>query len=351
MAQKTILHVCVLDKFIPPFVDFVKTHFEFEKHLFIVMGDIKKHPIALRENVIYIENVKSLILIKALYRSDKIILHGLFDYRAVVLLSLQPWLLKKCYWIMWGGDLYRYQFRRRNLKNNIYEQIRAFVIRRVGHFVTYVKGDYELAQKWYGAKGQWHECFMYPSNLYKDYAVPPKQGDTINILVGNSADPSNNHVEILEKLKGYKEQNIQIYCPLSYGPAEYAERITKLGNELFGAKFTPLLDFMPFNKYLELLGQIEIAVFAHKRQQGMGNTTTLLGLGKKVYMRTEIVTWGALRQLGLHVYDVGSINLSPLPDERAIENRQIISEVFSESNLILQLSKIFDADSSSRCNS
>lgn len=38
---------------------------------------------------------------------------------------------------------------------------------------------------------------------------------------------------------------------------------------------------MPFEEYLGLLAKIDIAILNHKRQQAMGNITTLLGLGKK----------------------------------------------------------------------
>ena len=38
----------------------------------------------------------------------------------------------------------------------------------------------------------------------------------------------------------------------------------KLGKELFGEKFFPIFDFMPFENFMKLLGQIDLALFAHK---------------------------------------------------------------------------------------
>lgn len=342
MVQKTILHICILDKFIPPFVDFVQTNFKFDKQIFVLFGDTTKYPIKSYENIFHIKNVKNLaFFLKNLYKADKIILHSLFHQKIVKLLAIQPWLLKKCYWVMWGGDLYHYQLRTRTLKSNIYEAIRSFLIKRIGHIVTQIEGDYKLAQQWYGAKAKWHECFMYLSNTYKDYTLPPKQGNSINILVGNSADPTNNHVEIFEKLKPYKNQDIKIFCPLSYGSVEHAERMAKLGKELFGDKFSPLLNFMSFDKYLELLGQIDIAVFAHKRQQGMGNTTTLLGFGKKVYLHHDVTPWAFYSGLGVEIFDVDKLDLLPIQDEVAKKNKKIVMNYFSKKNLITQLKEIF----------
>ena len=87
-------------------------------------------------------------------------------------------------------------------------------------------------KRWYGAKGKYHECFMYPSNLYKQYNVKLKKDSTINIQVGNSADPTNNHIEAFEMLRKYKHENVKIYVPLSYGNQNYASTVISKGGAL-----------------------------------------------------------------------------------------------------------------------
>lgn len=339
-----IVHIAVGDKFITPFVQFIESHFDSTEHLFLI-SPLTLYKVKPRANVVMVgEHMsrfrKMAVWTNAMNKADKIILHGIFDIRIVNLLCLQPWLLKKCYWIMWGGDLYRYKLRGLGIRSDIQEAKRAFVIKRIGHLVSHVRGDFELAQKWYGATGQYHECFMYPSNLYKEYEIPEKQGTSINILLGNSADPSNNHFELLDQLVRYKYQDILVYCPLSYGDAQYAERVIKQGQVLFGGKFIPLRDFMPFEKYLELLGQIDVGIFAHKRQQGMGNITTLLGLGKKVYMRSDVTSWKTFEQLGVRLYDVNEIEMTRIEAGIAKRNQEIISSYFSERKLIKQWEEI-----------
>jgi dTDP-N-acetylfucosamine:lipid II N-acetylfucosaminyltransferase len=343
LKQAKILHICSAEKFIPAFIEFIRINFNWEQHSFIIWGgDIVNHTIRLDDSIVQLKSRKQLFAVSsAMHQADKIIMHGLFNHN-LIFLALQPWLLKKCYWFIWGGDLYCHKLRVRNFRSDVQETIRAFVIKRIGHFVTYIKGDYELAQKWYGVKGKYYKCLMYPSNLYKEYEVPPKQGETVNILVGNSADPTNYHAEVFEKLRLYKDDNIQIYCPLSYGQADYAEGIVKLGTELFGSKFTPLLDFMPFEKYLELLGQIDIAVFAHERQQAMGNTITLLGLGKKVFTRKDVTPWFLFNGLGVKVFDVSEFELFSMGEDVQKRNQQCIKTHFSEPKLVEQLHDIFD---------
>lgn len=332
-----ILHLMPLDKFIQPFINFTTENFEKKEHSFFVISrDFSKYELNHNSvNIISSLNSKNIIkLFIRLYKSDKIIIHGLFSKFLLLLLFLQPWLLKKCYWVMWGGDFY---FPEKQ------SWIKKQVIKKMGHFITYIKGDYELAKKWYGAKGEYHECFMYPSNLYKEYDIKPKKHTTINIQLGNSADPANNHIEVLQSLKKFKDEDIQIFVPLSYGSKEYAQNVITKGKELFGDKFIALTEFMPFEKYLEFLGDIDIAIFAHKRQQAMGNTITLLGLGKKVYMRSDVTPWQLFDDISIKVFDVKNIEIDLINKQKQKENQEKIKEYFSKKNYLKQLQNLFES--------
>jgi hypothetical protein len=122
---------------------------------------------------------------------------------------------------------------------------------------------------------------------------------------------------------------------------EYAKNITDRGKEIFGDKFIAMLDFMPFDKYLEFLGEIDIAVFAHKRQQAMGNTITLLGLGKKVYMRNDVTPFETFKDIGVKVFDVESIEIDLIDEITKEQNLKRIKEHFSKANYIKQLKNLF----------
>jgi len=344
MSHGTVLHLFGWDKkFFLPFRSFIQEHFADGRHQFIVYGDVMVDDVPASPDTSVMPSIfKNFVaMTRAMNKAEKIILHGMFNNHLFYFLAIQPWLLKKCYWVVWGGDLYIHNASLKDWRWKKNEFFRHFIIMRMGHFITYIKGDYELAKQWYGARGEYHHCLMYPSNTYKDHAVPPKKGNATNIIVGNSADPSNNHEEVLRKLTAYKEENIQIYCPLSYGSVEVAERIAALGKDLFGEKFTPLLDFMPFEDYLELLGQIDIAVFAHKRQQAMGNTITLLGLGKKVYMRSDVTPRAMFVELGVKVFEIQNFDLTPLNDNVRKGNQLRIESHFSATAFTKQLRTIF----------
>lgn len=270
--SKKILHIMKPEKFNVPFINFIENNFDIINHKFLFLSK-KNYDYGLSDdhNPIFIK-YNYFSLLKELYSSDKIILHGLWKNNFILLLFLNSYLLKKCYWSIWGGDLYPI--------NNI-NWIKRQVIKKMGHFVTYIKGDYELIKKNFEIKGQYHESIMYISNLYNKNKLTIKKDNFINIQIGNSGFESNNHKEVFNKLILFKDENIKIYVPLSYGKDSYINEIINEGRNLFGDKFIPITEFMPFDKYLQFLASIDISIFAHNRQQALGNIITLLGLGKK----------------------------------------------------------------------
>ena len=281
-----------------------------------------------------------------MYMAKKIYLHGLFNPHLVLILFLQPWLIKKCNWMIWGGDLYYYKSREKDFKSNLYEFTRKCVIKRMGGFITHIKGDYELAKLWYGARGKYYYSFMYPSNLFKEYdlSIVKKNHRKTYIQVGNSANPTNNHLEVFQKLQEYKEEEIEIICPLSYGNIEYRDKVVMEGNKIFGKKFNPIIELMPFDEYLKLLAKVDVAIFNHKRQQAMGNITTLLGLGKKVYIRNDITTWEFCIQHELKVYSSNlklSGVLEKITSDDELSNMNNVKHRFSERKLEADWESIF----------
>lgn len=348
-AKRKVLHVCTLDKFIPPFIDFVEEHFDefVTRHLFFITGDKERYPYRARGNIVHAQRGKKAQflhlakLAKAMQEADKIILHGLFNQHVVRLLFVMPWVLEKCYWVMWGGDLYAYQLGDRNSKRwKLNEFFRRPVIRNMGNLVTGTPGDVELARKWYHARGQHIRCFNYPSNVFEPgTCVVDKERCGTNILVGNSSDPTNHHKEALDQLRPYKNNDIKIFCPLSYGNQEYALEVIDYAKSIFGEKFVAIAEFMEKNKYEEFLQTIDVAIFNHKRQQAFGNTLMLLGYGKKVFLRKESTLNAVLKGLEITVFDSEVINIERLSPELAARNTKIVIDNFSKESLVESLKR------------
>jgi dTDP-N-acetylfucosamine:lipid II N-acetylfucosaminyltransferase len=327
---KRTIHVTPNDKFIFPFIGLVDKHFETKKHIYFVLDQHYEMKVNKRKDIILVSEFRNsaiayIALIKLLNTVDKIIIHGLWDKRFIRILFIQPWLMKKCYWMMWGGDFYSPEQQ---------GWIKKQVMKRLGYLVTGTTGDYTLLKEWYGAKGQHIKCFNYPSNLYREKVLKVKQHTSINLQVGNSADPSNNHFRVLDHLSKYKGQNIKIFVPLSYGNDEYAREVIYKGKKLFGDKFIPMTTFFPIEKYLAFLMEIDIAIFAHDRQQAMGNITTLLGYGKKVYLSKESTLNGVFDEFKIKVFDSDDIDLELLDNGIRDTNMESVKANFSENSLI-----------------
>lgn len=333
------------DKFSLEFKKFIEKNFNIRNHNIVVFRK-KAMPEKQIEEIVMPRNLGKLN--NLLYKSDKIIIHGLFSPLFILILFLQPWLLKKCYWCIWGGDLYFYKYRRRSLTSNCIEFMRKFVIKNISGLITQLKGDYELTKQWYKAKGKYYYSFLYPSNLYKEYDLREikKDNNKKYIQIGNSACETNEHIEVFQMLSKYKNENIEIICPLSYsGKKEYINQVIKAGYEIFGEeKFVPITEFMDFDKYLDVLARIDIAIFNHKRQRGLGNITTLLGLGKKIYIREEITTWKFCIDHGFKVFSINK-GFNDLFEEVSKEikesNINIMKLKFSETKLVEDWNKIF----------
>ncbi|HHS9880241.1 TDP-N-acetylfucosamine:lipid II N-acetylfucosaminyltransferase family protein [Klebsiella aerogenes] len=346
------VHICCIDKFIPSFVRLVNEKFSPDEHTFLVYGDKERFDLEYRGNVHYIglnlfSNVKQFLqLQKKIQLHDRIILHSFHGKKIALLLMLTPGALKKSYWFIWGADLYKYQTEKRNYKWYLSEFFRRPIIKRMGNLVTYIKGDYELAKEWYGCTGRWHECLLYTSNVYKQNSginTSQINGDKITILIGNSADPTNNHFSLFDILENYKNQNIEIVAPLSYGVKSYAAEVAAEGYRRFGDKFVPLIDFMPLQQYLAILEKVDIAMFNHNRQQAMGNTITLLGSRKTVFLKSGTTQWDFFQEKGIQVFDIKDFSLKCLTHDEKLENEQKIGSYFSVETLSAQLKAIFNS--------
>lgn len=323
-------------KFVSPFISFIHEHFSDGKHNFIIYGDVASNALpASSDTKIYSSLLKNIITVsKALYHAEKIVLHGLFSNHLLYILALQPWLLKKCYWVIWGGDLYVHQSDEKDWRWKKNEVFRKFVIKNLGFIVTGNTGDYNLTKKWYESHGVKIDCFVYPNNIFQEHVVLPKKVDSINLLIGNSADRSNHHFDTFNKLIPFKDDNIQIYCPLSYGDMEYAKEVVEKGKILFGEKFHPIVDYISYEKYIKFLANIDIAIFNHKRQQAFGTKITLLGFGKKIYLSKHSTLWDYFKDNEIIVFNVEALDLTKIDVQKGNLNIKTIKRNLSREKLI-----------------
>lgn len=154
-------------------------------------------------------------------------------------------------------------------------------------------------------------------------ATPPGP----NLLVGNSATATNNHLEAFELVRRCVDlAGRQVVVPLSYGDPAYAREIVKAGRRLFGDAFVPLLEFLPRERYIELLDSCGIVVMNHLRQQALGNVVIAGLRGARLFLNPANPMTRWLHRQGVPVDDIGTLTVEPLaPAQRRRQREAIVA--------------------------
>ncbi|MFB6457671.1 TDP-N-acetylfucosamine:lipid II N-acetylfucosaminyltransferase [Chitinophaga sp. Hz27] len=354
------VHVIVNTAYTAPFITLINQNFDSSEHVFFVIRGWSedKVKIPVQDNVYPINKLGNLKygfrLIRNLNSSKKIFIHGLFGPLLLLLLRLQPWLLRKSSWAVWGGDLYGYQYPKISLKDKFEERLRRFCIKRFSELIT-IKGDYDLAKKWYNATGAYKHA-MYSTPLKTEEidnvaaTVQQEKRDVLHIQIGNSAAPENNHFEMLELLKPYQQENIKIFALLSYGVVDqYADDVIAQGKAYFGDKFVAIRDYMNFNDFISFMNQMDIVIFNHRRQQAIGNLFLATYLKKKIFFNQESTLWYTFtEEYKINLLQTSSIQtldfqtFSSLNDNIAAQNKQMVSAVLKEEHIINLWAALFN---------
>ena len=289
-------------------------------------------------NTLFLSSFKNIFsFFYGLKRCDKIIFHS-YNHPYLYFICLLFLRKMSCAsWLVWGADLYFYRIKGTSLKYIIYESLRRKIIPRFAYILTDVKGDYILAKNIYHVKGDFINtgyCF-YGLSSYP-IKIEEKPIGEISFLLGNSADPSNRHIEMLDSLAPFVENNIKIYMPLSYGGnATYVENVMQKGKALYGDKFIPLVDFLPYDEYMNLLYKIDVMFAIQERQQAQGNIWVVLSNGGKVYMNSNVTTFSTLMNDGINVFDYSTVKsekfeeIVAMPCKLRIENSNRINSIYS----------------------
>lgn len=331
-----ILHVMIIEKFMPSFLDFMMEHFDVSLHRFVFITSPKyKYGLQPHHPVEFLYREDDFITLANYFDvAGKIILHGLWRDKVNDLLVQKKSWLDKSFWVMWGGDFYY---------KNKYKPSQIEVIRRVGHLITFMKEDAEWVGLNYQSTGQHIECFAYPSNIFNiTPSIKDVNATRSNIMVGHSGSEDNIHVEIFNLLCDRLPHDKNICCPLSYPLMNsYITNVVEVGSRMFGERFTPLLSWMSKYDYDKFLDSVDIAILPSWRQHAMGNIINLLGRGIHVYINDQTTSWKFFKRLGLHVYSFSQIN-DLGENNQSNSNIELVSHIFSERRLIHDWQAVFN---------
>jgi hypothetical protein len=317
--MKVVHCVCYNEKFIPQQLDFLNQYFPEHEQRFYVMGAGGDFARIAAKNVLRLSPLSIPRFLLDACKADRIFFNGLFSHYIPVIFLFFPRLVKKGIWTPWGGDLYWKQYYPDTFKNLLIDRIRRIFICRLFAIASGTYGDYLKARELYGTQAKYLDScpniFTFDAldlSRLRDSARNGNASKSIKIIqLGNSADPSNEHIEMLDWMARFKHEDIQIVVPLAYGSDSkaYTDKVVSYGQKLFGERFIPLTKLMTADEYNRYLSGVDVMILNHRRQQGLGNMLIALCLGTKIYLRKEVSTWTYLCEvMGCKLYDTSELD-------------------------------------------
>ena len=133
----------------------------------------------------------------------------------------------------------------------------------------------------------------------------PNRKEPIQILFGNSSDPTGNHIDAFDYIVKNLKCDYEVYSFLSYGDTKCREWTIEYGRKVLGDKFHPIVDYMDKVSFVKFMNEMDVIMMFHNRQQAEGNIMTSLVLGKPIFMKPANPQYGMLKRMGVEpVYDV-----------------------------------------------
>lgn len=337
------------------------------------LNNIKETPAKIVNPISYINP----LFIKSLENYDMIILHSLMRFNMEVVAHASPRL--RFVWIGMGSDYYDliyenseslYQEQTKEIVKNLTimksssKKINSYlkqlarniicknfdkhvIIEKIGFFSPVLENEYDIVASKFNLN--------FPDYVDWNYGISSKMidgniknsnlnGD--NILVGNSATPENNHLEIFGFLSNQNLSGKKIICPLSYGDFAYASVLKDKGKACFGDHFLSVDKFMPYEDYINLIKSCSNVIMNHHRQQGVGTLLSLLYLGAKVFLNKKNPLYMFYKEKGMVVFSIDELynNLSlldlHLSKEDFEKNRYILKSLYSEEVILKKTERL-----------
>lgn len=364
--MKKVLHI-LRDSNI--FISVVKELFENQK---TISNDYFVERLNRKSNKIEIENNNKYIRFNYLFNKkiraeiinyDIIILHFLSKNKAKLIAKSNTKAL--IIWAVWGGDIYNsvhalkkitlepktkqlfkqnatFKDKIKGILLNLYLYKDCFywqkkALEKITYIAPVIYDDYELIKKYYNAPHLKFINFSY-GNLEENLLNGISERNILgnNILLGNSASYTNNHIEAFDILDKIKLENRKIITPLSYGGVKLKNYVIDYGSSKLKNNFYALENFMNLENYHKLLTSCGYVIMNHRRQEAMGNIITMMYLGAKIFLNKQNPVYEYFKRLGAYVFLIDEITekkekaFVPLTQEQINKNREILIQTRSK---------------------
>lgn len=169
-----------------------------------------------------------------------------------------------------------------------------------------------------------------------------------NILLGNSATPTNNHLDALELLADAVPHDRTVICPLSYGLPRYADLVEEKGHALLGNRFVPLREYTNSESYAKTISSCSIVIMNHLRQQALGNIIIALCSGSHLFLQAGNPVRATLSKMGITTNEIAEVpgflqKESSVPDAELKATRTIIEAKFGRAAILEKTKRLLQA--------
>lgn len=303
------LHHFNNDKFIVPFYNMLEEKDDINRHLFVVDFTIKddfagimsfiKEKNSSYHNIILINldtpfNTRSFKNINCnevfygeeysdiLVHIKRIIFHSAFWSKWLTNYIIENMMKysDKMVWLAHGGDMY---FEKDSvIVNSILKKVKYAY---AGEYVHILKKNYDMD----GINVEFPYTYISEKvkNDLRENNLKIEKKYKLRIMAGHSAADYVDHISGLNCLSKFKDEDIIIYSPLTYGEKN-VESIISYGIGMFGSKFVPLVEHMDMDSYYKFISTIDIFIFPFRGRIGGVTTMRYLNLlKKKMYVSND----------------------------------------------------------------
>lgn len=223
------------------------------------------------------------------------------------------------------------------------------LLKRINYFSCCVPDDYDSLKK---SLPGFRATFL-PLNYYsmEDVFLRGNNQNILSgrdILLGNSGNPTNNHLEAMRLLSRIGVEGRKVIVPLSYGGIpRYHEMVIRQGEKLLGKSFIPLTKFLTIQEYNTLISTCGNVMMNQLRQQGMGNISAALMRGAKVFLNRENPIYTYYSRMGVKIYSITEKLKSTdfdfdLDSSVSKRNREILSVIWTRKRGIDQAKALYE---------